>query len=134
MLVRRRKANGAGSETLMAFIVHILAKDLEGWELENQTAGYYHYRPRLEGEVREQIQILSPMPLERLLDRDMFCLVTIERGWMSKKVGSHPEVKFKLKNPEEPLRDSRRLRLKIESIDTATRPPRVILEAWTGTS
>lgn len=109
------------------FIVRILAEDLEGWELEHTTAGFYHYRPRIEGEAREQIQVRSPAPLERLVGQDMFCFVNLEKGWLSKKIGTHPEVKFKLKVPDEPLRDPRRLRLRISEIDTSQRPPRVLL-------
>lgn len=109
------------------FIVRILAEDLAGWELEHTTAGFYHYRPQLAGEVREQIQVMSPAPLDGLVGRDMFCFVNVEKGWLSKKIGAHPEVKFKLKVPTEALRDPRRVRLKIKQLDTSQRPPRVLL-------
>lgn len=140
----------------MPLIIHILEEDLAGWELTHQSARAYHYRPRLAPcawritpdrsgavslfgapvvgmsmiapELAEQIQIVSPARLEDLAGQDMFCHINVEKGWMSKKVGFHPEIKFQLKALRENIHEGRRLRIRIKEIDQGMRPPRVILE------
>ncbi|HLW51337.1 MAG TPA: hypothetical protein VKW06_00715 [Candidatus Angelobacter sp.] len=125
----------------MPLIVHILEEDLAGWELSHRgrmvspPGGWsHHYRPRdLAGEEYEQVQVISPAPLEELVDQDLLCHINIEKGWMSKQVGAHPEVKFQLRRLTRLLEGTpRRLRLRIRSIDASSRPPRVELEEFNG--
>jgi hypothetical protein len=119
----------------MPLIVHILGEDLELWEPAARSIRSWHYRPRLglemSQELAEQIQLIAPAPLNDLVGRDMDCYVNIEKGWMSRKIGAHPEVKFHLKMPvpKDNPRDRRRLRLRIKSIDASSQPPKVILES-----
>lgn len=134
----------------MPLIVHVTQEDLAGWELTHKSpAGLpvsssrerahdtglalnYHYRPRnLAGEEYEQIQVIAPAPLEELVDQDLVCHLNTEKGWMSKKVGAHPEVKFQLRWLSRLLEGSpRRFRLRIHAIDTTRRPPWVQLEEF----
>lgn len=115
----------------MPFVVRVLAEDLDGWTLENQTSKFYHYRPRLPAEIAEQIQIVSPAPLSELIDQDMVGFINVDKGWMSKKIGARPETKLQLKSPKEVVRSKSRLRLKIKAVDDS-RPPRVTLEEYGG--
>lgn len=114
----------------MPLIVRILAEDLAGWELENRTAKFYHYRPSWAPQAYEQIQLLSPEPLGELVGKDMVCFVNMEKGWKSKKLGKRLEVKFQLRHPAEPIRDARRVRLRgsVEIDHVKGGPPRVELE------
>lgn len=109
----------------MPLMVRVLKEDLPDWEPAARSPQAHHYRPRLgpgvDQETAEQIQVMAPAPLEDLADQDLVWFVSIEKGWMSKKVGSRPEVKFQLKDANEPLREPRRLRLKIKSLDKTSR-------------
>jgi hypothetical protein len=125
----------------MPLVVHILEEDLAAWELSHagekiypRSGKLYHYRlrlgPGISQEMAEQIQVITPAPLKDLVDQDLVCFVNIEKGWMFRKIGAHSELKFQLKRPSEELRGQRRLRLRIKSIDTSSRPPRVMLEEF----
>jgi hypothetical protein len=120
----------------MPLIVHILKEDLAGWEPAMRSLRAHHYRPRLgpgiDQGIAEQIQVLAPVALEGLIGQDLVCFIMVDKeGWMSKKIGRRPEVKFQLKRPTEVLLDPRRLRLKIKRLDKNSRPPVVILEELT---
>jgi hypothetical protein len=131
----------------MPFIVRVLADDLEQWELyehevsrgptyveeQQQSRRPFHYRlqQRVYRPEFSAIKLDAPDRLDRLLDQDLFCFINIEKGYLNEKTGDRPSVRFKLDRlTRSIIEPARRLRLRIESVDTSKHPPRVMLEEW----
>ncbi|MCI0350606.1 MAG: hypothetical protein L0Z53_14375 [Acidobacteriales bacterium] len=131
----------------MPLIVHVLDEDLDQWELyehefhrgptyqdeQRRSRRPYHYRLKqtiYRAEIAA-IKLDSPERLDRLVDQDVFCLVSMEKGYLSEKSGGRPSVRFKLNRMKEAVREpARRWRLSIEAIDTSRQPPWVKLKEW----
>lgn len=128
----------------MPFIVHILAEDIQQWEVyqhnlhtgpayqrEQEAAGHVHYRLKqtIYNPALDNIKVTTPAPLESLVDQDLFAFVNVEEGYLSKSTGAGHRTHIRLKRLNREIREPvRRLRLAIEKIDTTRHPPHVTLK------
>ena len=100
-------------------------------QAERARSGHVFYRPRMTGVWRPEwahITLKAPGSLEGLVGQTVLGYINIERGYLDRATGALPRVHIRL----ERIRDgrkvpatARRLRLKIDRLETGASPPKV---------